>query len=233
MAEQLKHPLIIGLTGYAKSGKDTCAAGICDAIRCADSLMTPHVKSINKFAFADPIREIGRMFGFTAEQLSDQRLKETFVHPDWGITPRTFMQRVGSDMFRNNLHADCWVMLMKQKLMTLIKDCEENTRSEPACLFTPTVTEGNLLPRRVAIISDVRFPNEADMVRNLGGIIIRVNRPSMVTSGEWKNHESERHISTLNADIDFYNTAPTADAAKLEAGKMFKEVCKDRWNIIL
>lgn len=232
MAEQLRHPLIIGLTGYAKSGKDTCAAGIIDTINLADSI-TPRVKSVNKYAFADPIREIGRMFGFTAEQLSDQRLKETFVHPDWNITPRTFMQRVGSDMFRNNLHADCWVMLMKQKLMTLIKDCEENTGRESACLFAPTAAEGNLLPRRIAIISDVRFPNEAEMIRSLGGVIIRVNRPSMVTSGEWKNHESERHISTLNVDVDFFNTAPSAEEAKKEAGKMFKEVCKNHWNIAL
>ena len=37
------------------------------------------------------------------------------------------------------------------------------------------------------IISDVRFPNEADIIKNKGGILIKINRNTEIIN----NHESE------------------------------------------
>ena len=103
---ELKDSLIIGLTGHAKSGKDTLAGALWTYAALGKQFKGGRTEW-HKLAFADGIRKIGKIFGFTEEQMTNQELKETFVHPVWNITPRVFMQRVGSEMFRNHLDKDC------------------------------------------------------------------------------------------------------------------------------
>ena len=49
--------------------------------------------------------------------------------------------------------------------------------------------------------TDVRFQNEADFVRNRGGIIIRINRPEIIA----EKHESELKHSGIAADYQVDN----------------------------
>ena len=53
------------------------------------------------------------------------------------------------------------------------------------------------------VITDVRFPNEADWIHEQGGIVIRVTRPA--TEAVDPTNESERHVASLTADYDIVN----------------------------
>ncbi|MEI6557965.1 MAG: hypothetical protein WCO00_06125 [Rhodospirillaceae bacterium] len=63
----------------------------------------------------------------------------------------------------------------------------------------------NALMRRISgntVIGDLRFPNECEAVRAVGGIVIRVSRPSVIINS---SHASEAHVSGLNVDYDILN----------------------------
>ena len=58
---------------------------------------------------------------------------------------------------------------------------------------------------RGLVISDVRMPNEAAMLRAAGGHLVRVHRPcTSQLPPDTAGHESEGHI-TLQADADVHN----------------------------
>lgn len=196
-------PLILGLTGHAKSGKDTGAYDLIEFLR-SDGI------NAKKIAFADPIRKIGTIFGFTSQQMSDQNLKETFCNPNFPlVTPRKFMQLVGSEMFRNNLDKDCWVKVTSTTLNREIEEAK-GFLDRFANLYPD---DGKIYPNSVILISDVRFPNEVEMIRLLGGKIVKISRPSLTTGGAgWMKHESEKYIDQIDADISLVNDDPSASA---------------------
>ena len=66
--KKLDLPRVIGFTGKAKSGKDTAA-----------SVLVHEIGSGNctTMAFADPLKQIAMIFGFTKEQCYDQSKKKS------------------------------------------------------------------------------------------------------------------------------------------------------------
>ena len=72
----------------------------------------------------------------------------------WGLsgnTPRNLMQTLGTEWGRDCLDKDFWVNITRQKIITC--------------------------PGPV-VIDDTRFDNEAEMIRDLGGVVVQVDRPS-------------------------------------------------------
>lgn len=194
------YPVFIGLVGYAKSGKDTAALGIKN---CVEQLF--HIP-VSQTAFADTIRQIGLLFGYTKEQMTDQSLKETFCNPMFPmVTPRKFMQLVGSEMFRNHLDKDCWVKIVEHAILRDIKLSEDSDEKE------------NSNPVWFRVITDVRFPNEAEMIKKHGGFLVRVKREGL-ESADWQKHESEAYIDKIEVDYTLVNDAPTAEAFRSRAG---------------
>ena len=57
------------------------------------------------------------------------------------------------------------------------------------------------------VFTDVRFQNEADYIRGLGGIIVRIVRPGIIS----ENHESELKQSEIPADIEIVNDGSIED----------------------
>jgi hypothetical protein len=101
-----------------------------------------------KIAFAQPLKEAAMViYGLTDEQLYGD-LKEV-VDPFWGETPRQILQTAGTNALRAHHRQDIWVMATKRKLI-----------QEPMMNWC---------------ISDCRFKNEAEMVKSLGGKMIRVD----------------------------------------------------------
>lgn len=74
------------------------------------------------------------------------------------MTVRQMLQWVGTDAMRNVVHPNIWVN-------ALISDYKEELDLEDSSLKFPNW-----------IITDVRFPNELNAVKNNNGITIRVNR---------------------------------------------------------
>ena len=173
---------IIGVTGLKFNGKDTIANYFCNKY------------GFTRVAFADPLKTIcGTLFGFNYEQLHGS-LKETPDTEWFNLTPRKVLQYVGTDLFRThmvNLHADFgdnfW-LLCAEKIISDIKKKYPN-----ACI----------------VISDVRFPNECEMIKRLGGVVIRVNRPNINKTTDL--HESEQAISKLRVDFEVINGGTVSD----------------------
>jgi hypothetical protein len=62
------------------------------------------------------------------------------------------------------------------------------------------------------VITDVRFPNELELIKTFGGIIIRVTRDSVNT--QLDVHESEKLIETLQVDYDIQNNGTIEELYK-------------------
>ena len=62
-------------------------------------------------------------------------------------------------------------------------------------------------PIQQLVFTDVRFQNEADFVRSIGGIVVRIVRPGIIA----QNHESELKQSEVPADIEIVNDGSVAD----------------------
>jgi hypothetical protein len=94
----------IGITGKIAAGKDTFA----------DMLVAHESQMFTKYSLASPMKKIANeVFGFTNKQLYDHARKEV-VDPFWDITPRRFLQILGTDMFRDVFRDDVWLKLAEK-----------------------------------------------------------------------------------------------------------------------
>lgn len=169
---------IIGVAGNALSGKDTFAKLIqvitsdiqFPGYLSIEEIMShtpdrgPKVKwEIRKFA--GKLKEIAKVLTGIPEQMwEDQVFKESRLSSSWNMTAREFLQKLGTDAIRVGLHDDAWVTALM---------CDYNNK----CNW---------------IITDVRFPNEAKIIKSKGGIVVRINRPGIRVV----NH----HISEMSLD---------------------------------
>lgn len=99
-------------------------------------------------------------------------------------TPRILLQKIGTDLFRNQLHPNVWVnaTMVDYKIKYFISDVDELS-----CEETVTTKEFPVYPNW--IITDVRFQNEADAITERGGKLIKVIRYK-VGDKVWFNDEA-------------------------------------------
>lgn len=94
--------ILIGITGKARSGKDTTA----DILSKRFGLI--------KYSFATPIKEAAKvMFGLTEEHVNGE-FKEDII-PWIGVSPRRIMQTLGTDWGRDIIRGDIWVQVAKRR----------------------------------------------------------------------------------------------------------------------
>lgn len=130
-------------------------------------------------SFAFPLKEyIGRQIcGFTEKQLWGS-MKET-IDPEWGMTPRKILQLVGTDALRNVVSNNFWIIPMKRKL----KDHIRNGRN--------------------VVVSDVRFVNEIELIKELSGKIVKIERNNLEQISGFEKHSSEFELETFD-EWDYY-----------------------------
>lgn len=99
---------LIGLTGPARSGKDTAAA----------YLVERH--GFTRVAFADPLRQfVAGLLGYDAEQM--EHLKEEPVEWLNGATPRRMMQTIGTEWGRVHVDPDLWLKAAMRKALPIVE----------------------------------------------------------------------------------------------------------------
>ncbi|SPA50597.1 hypothetical protein [Cupriavidus taiwanensis] len=130
-----------------------------------------------KDSFARPIREfVAGLCGITVEEMDP--IKES-PHPRLcGVSPRYAMQTLGTEWGRHTLAKNIWLEQCRARIMD---NAEEGV---------PTV------------ITDVRFDNEADLIRAMGGTIIHVARPDALVVAA---HVSEAGVTAQPFDIRILN----------------------------
>lgn len=169
---------LIGLTGPAGSGKDS-VAGFLSALH-----------NFEKFALADPIRfAIMGMFGTSYTEMNDRLAKESTI--EWiGKSPRQLMQTLGTEWGRKHVADDIWLRIAERKIETI----------RSANRFESNPIAG-------IVISDIRFDNEAELLRRLGGQIWHIYRPGTEFRlvGDTAAHPSEAGVIRHDEDIQISN----------------------------
>lgn len=129
-----------------------------------------------QYSFAAPLKQMLQLgLGLTRHDTDGYRKEQ--VHPVYGKSTRQMMQTLGTEWGRNMVHPDIWVMATADYCTALHKENQ----------------------RLAIVLTDVRFNNEADWVRNQGGIIIHLSRPSAAPVAE---HASEKPVNYIE-DVDF------------------------------
>lgn len=172
---------LIGLSGVARSGKDTVGA----------HLIAQHY---HHYAFADPIRKAAAaMFGLPLSVFEGTNPHRDEIIPFWGYSPRQMLQLIGTEGGRNLFRQDIWIRRAEQEYINL-QDSIAQLASET---FGP-------LPAGM-VITDVRFDNEAEWIRSEGGLVLRVERPGVSAAND---HVSEKGVDPdlINAVIPNHGT---------------------------
>lgn len=97
----------------------------------------------------------------------------------WGVTPRYILQHMGTDVLRKDFGKDFFV---------------DRARS---------VMQPGL------VISDVRFGNEADLIHDFGGIVIRLQGREETNNND--THVSEAGLDHCKIDYEVLNDGSIAD----------------------
>lgn len=149
--------MIVGLMGNIGSGKDTVA----------EILIKHH--GFTSLSFADALKDTASViFGWSRELLegksSQSRQWREQVDHWWAeklgiehLTPRWVLQQLGTNVMRTHFHSEIWVATVERK----IRDC------------TGPV-----------VVTDIRFPNEAQAVIAQSGTVWHVHRGE---TPEWWN----------------------------------------------
>jgi hypothetical protein len=144
--------------------------GICGAAGAGKDTVAARLEAAHGFwrlAFADPIYQmISAMTGLPVDALRDRTAKEALL--PIGKSPRELLQSLGTEWGRNMVSEDIWIRIALERASR----------------------------RSRAVISDVRFDNEAEAILAAGGSVWRVVRPGVgCLVGQTASHSSERGVS--------------------------------------
>jgi len=150
--------MIISIVGFIGSGKDTVA----------DYLANIH--QFRRESFASTLKDsVAAVFGWDRTLLEgrtrqSREWRET-VDPWWAnrlnlpqLTPRWVLQQWGTEVVRKSFHDDTWIASLENKIRKITDD---------------------------VVISDCRFVNEIQAIRNQGGIVVRVTRGDVPPWYNW------------------------------------------------
>jgi hypothetical protein len=172
-------PRLIGLVGYAGTGKDTVR----------QLLESEH--GFVGLAFADPIRQMLRALfsenGIDEKYMDDRAFKEATIEDlltEQPLSYRHMAQTLGTEWGRN-LSPDFWLQIAGAFI------ADQRRRGE-----------------RRFVVSDVRFVNEAQWIKDAGGELWHIHRPS---ASPVRAHASEAEIALIEVDRVVNNSGSIDD----------------------
>jgi hypothetical protein len=184
-------PRIIGISGYARVGKDTFA----DALVEHDGYV--------KRSFAEPLRQV--LYAQNPLVGASLTLAEVVDHIGWERAKdehpevRRLLQVLGTEAARTHLGDDVWVNAAVDAL--------------------------DLKADRY-VFADVRFPNEADAILQLGGIIVRIERSGV---GPINGHATETAMDDYEFDYVIHNDGTISELRQRAFDLIAKEKGTYQW----
>lgn len=167
--------MLVGLTGKKQSGKSTVSERL-----------------VLKWGFielplASPLKKMVHSLLNDLGVSANRRARYEFVDkealiPEIGVSYRWLCQSLGTEWGRNLVNQDIWKKCLIHSINFF------NTYSEQK--------EKNF------VIPDIRFDDEAELIRNLGGVIIQINRTD---ASAQDTHPSETGITLKPDDIRIFN----------------------------
>lgn len=138
--------------------------------------------------FAGPMKDMLRGLGVPEECLTGDQKEDPLTLLS-GQSARHGMKTLGTRWGREEMHPDFWVNLLVEQIAQVIDGVTETHyhRSGGSVQSIPD-RKLNLIN---FVIDDMRFPNEYEAIKNLGGIVIRIERDGYEHDAE---HPSEAHV---------------------------------------
>jgi hypothetical protein len=152
-------PHIVGLTGFAGAGKDTAAGYLAEALQARG-------KRVEIMSFAEPLRAMLRGLGVPNQYMTERQLKELDV-PGFNASYRHMAQTLGTEWGRQCMGGNIWLRHLEMRIGQACAGRQVN----------------------FVFVTDVRFPNEANWVREQRGSLVHIDRPGLQRVRE---HVSER-----------------------------------------
>jgi len=172
--------MIIGLSGYAQSGKDTLAG------------MLIGLHKYENRSFADPIRKL--LYETNPLVKDEYRVKSVVDAYGWDKAKVEFPE-----------------------LRNLLQTLGVGARHVFNDQFWVDQGLAGLSAGDKVVITDVRFPNEADAIKNLGGQIWRIKRLGI---GAVNEHVSETAMDGYKVDQIFINNGSIENLMSLLQARM-------------
>lgn len=161
---------LIGICGFIGSGKDTVAKMFVEQGCVQDS-------------FAAPLKDMcASIFGWQREMLEgdtmDSREFRETADLYWtrklgidNFTPRLALQLLGTDIMRTHFSQDIWLNSLEYRI--------RRQRQDELCV----------------VISDARFKNELNLIKELGGVVIHVKRSELPEWYEMAVHANNGSVT--------------------------------------
>ena len=191
---------LLGVVGRLNSGKGEVAEILGEEYRFIS------------FSLADPLKLVIRdLFDIDENVLwgpSEKRTGEV----------RRMLQELGTD-FARKYRPNVWAEKLRRRIVTARNDGLDYLQLYNRHDFA--VAQGIVVP-------DVRFPNEADTVRELGGKLIRVVRPG---SGDHETEEATGHESENSADDIVVDRRIINDSTLADFQNAVRAFIEDSWQL--
>jgi len=177
---------LIGLSGKKRSGKDTVSIILQQELN----------ENFEIKSFAYNLKHICSILtGLPVEYFLKDENKNNFL-TDWDMSVRYMLQKVGTEVFRDNFTKDVWVK----------------------SLFSQFQRYNNW------IISDVRFKDELQSIKERGGVIIRVDASYIGYEKPNDEHQSEIDLDNSYDDFDYViNNDSDMDTLRLKVKEIISE----------
>lgn len=187
--------MIIGISGKLGSGKDTVGeiikylTAVDTSPECVKRLKFGlpiegyHNSTFINKKFAGKLKAVGSLLtGIPIEMFEDQEFKKTDLPNEWvyiengyaarNMTVRDFLQKLGTEAMRDGLHKNVWINALYSDYKKELSYCGVSKKGGLVqCAKYPDW-----------ILTDMRFPNELDSVKERDGFTIRVNRTTFRTT---------------------------------------------------
>lgn len=158
--------------------------------------------------FAGKLKQIASLLtGIPVSNFEDQKFKTTGLSDEWDytmhgvptqMTVREFLQKLGTEALRDNLHLNVWVNALMADYYCL--DDTERIYMDDVIDYSNCI-----FPKW--IITDLRFPNELKSVLDRDGITIRVTRPGTAVGV----HPSETALDSYPFKYEILNDGSLED----------------------
>lgn len=176
--------------------------------------------------FADKLKDIVCiLIGCNRRDLEDREFKEKELGEEWWyykgrygsiipfsneslrsgedltkLTPRLLLQLIGTDLFRNQLHPKVWVNATMVSYKKKLPQCS----GQPDFDWIIQPQEDDFIYPNW-IITDVRFPNELQEIKDKKGVTIRINRLNSSPQTIYVNKKERTHPSETALDNAEFN----------------------------
>jgi len=143
------------------------------------------------------------------------------------MTVRDFLQKLGTDGLRDGLHTNTWVNALMADYKPLMSASFGIMDLGASTLQMEKMSKPIPIEYPNWVITDTRFPNEAQAIKDAGGILIRVVRPGNTPIN---THSSETSLDNYPFDHVIINDGSLEDL--VEKVREVLEKNSNKFNIL-